>query len=194
MADEVVVFGLDGGVGVGVWKRKEIGGLISKSTEEVGKRMPDKLKKAGEGIAIRIRSIRRSLRGEKRPNISNLIDALSGAIKLDELDILDKASPVREVFKGNRTPLMVNSELQNSEAEHMVDKLVDMAKGFGRWVPWVTQKGQDPYGLETPQGYATEGMGLLIKKGLVKMTELTDGKKLFAPTEEFVGFLKRHMK
>lgn len=191
--DGIISAVVAGGVGVGIWKRKEISGLITKGTEAVGKRMPSGLKKAGEGIASRIRSMRKALRGERKLDMSSLMDALSGAIKLDELDVLDTASPVAEVFRGGRTPLMANSELQNMQAEHLVDNLVDAAQKHKRWVPLVIEKGKEVYDLVTPEGHRAEGMGLLLKNGLVKMKELSTGTKLFVPTEKFVDFLKRHI-
>lgn len=122
---------------------------------------------------------------------SNLIDALSGAIKLDALDALDTAAPAtKEFLKKSLEPgVFNNSELQNTEGESFAELLLQKAQEFGRWVPIVTAKGQEPYGF----GDDREGVGGLMKNGLVTMKELTDGKKLFIPTEKFVDFVKRHV-
>jgi len=123
-----------------------------------------------------------------------LADALSGAIKLDSLDVLDKQFPVKAEFleKALAGGVFGGSELQNSQAEEMVRSFLYKAQEFGRWVPMVSLKGQkEPYGLTTPEGRAVEGMGLLIDKGMVAMRELDDGKKLFSPTQKFIEFVQR---
>jgi hypothetical protein len=125
-----------------------------------------------------------------------LADALSGAIKLDTLDVLDKAHPATTEFveKALTSGMFGGSELQNSEAEHLVRSFLHKAKEFGRWVPMVTLKGDEPVGFTTHEGWPVEGMGLLIEKGMVTLRELDDGKKLFSPTEKFVEFVQRTLK
>ncbi len=123
-----------------------------------------------------------------------LADALSGAIKLDALDVLDKEFPAKAEFldKALAHSVFSGSELQNSQAEELARSLLYKAQEFGRWVPMVTLKGQrEPNGLTTPEGWPVEGMGLLIEKGMVVMRELDDGKKLFSPTQKFVEFVNR---
>lgn len=123
-----------------------------------------------------------------------LADALSGAIKLDALDVLDKEFPAKAEFleKALAGGVFGGSELQNSQAEEMVRSFLYKAQEFGRWVPMVTLKGQkEPHGLTTPEGWPVEGMGLLIQKGMVTLRELDDGKKLFSPTQKFVEFVTK---
>ena len=123
-----------------------------------------------------------------------LANALSGAIKLDALDLLDKVHPATAEFVGNALTggMFGGSELQNSEAEHLVRSFLHKAKEFGRWVPMVTLKGDEPIGFTTHEGWPAEGMGLLIEKGMVSLRELDDGKKLFPPQRNLLSLFRKH--
>lgn len=204
------------GGGVAILKKKEIGGFMKERALDVYKHIPEggkdalakarietdilrhRVKTATSGATDRVSEAMKSIKDRFVSKVatvstppSNLIDALSGAIKLDALDVLDKTNPVKLVFLNQALApgVFMNSELQNTEGESFVRKLLKKASESGRWVPVVVAKGQEPYGF----GDDWEGVGGLIKRGLVTVQELKDGKKLFVPTKEFVEFVGRHI-
>lgn len=116
---------------------------------------------------------------------------MSKAIKLPELDTVDEAQNITAEFLGKAlTPgLFKGSELNNMQGEQLARLFLEKAKDAGRWVPLVTAKGREPWGF----GDEHEGIGGLMTRGLVKMKELSNGMRLFIPTEKFVEFVKNHL-
>lgn len=121
-----------------------------------------------------------------------LVDAfLSQAIKLPELDAVDNAQKITAEFLGKALApgIFSSSELNNMQGEQLAQVFLKKARDAGRWVPLVTAKGKEPFGF----GDDHEGIGGLMKRGLVTMKELSNGIRLFIPTEAFVEFVKNHL-
>lgn len=104
---------------------------------------------------------------------------------------MDKAQKITAEFLGKAlTPgVFRSSELNNMQGEQLARLFLEKARDAGRWVPLVTAKGKEPWGF----GDEHEGVGGLMKRGLVTMKELSNGLRLFIPTEKFVEFVGGHI-
>ena len=114
-------------------------------------------------------------------------DALSGAIKLPELDKLDSMNPVTAqlVQDALQPGLFSRSRLDDSLAETLVRNFLYKAKDANRWVPIVVSPVDDRNIIRNEE----RGMGHLLKEGFVTMSKLDNGMQIYSPTKKMIDFV-----
>lgn len=203
-----VLGGLTGAV---IW-RKEIGGAGVKMGKAVFERMPDRMKPGMVQVGRRVEIMQENL-GAVTSGLKNRVDGAMSRIlrrktvqgempiNLGKLfkDIEDKALdalnikyPVLKMGVEINDTLRdaVESKLANDFERELAGNFLKLAKRHGEWVPFIIEKLTDVVdgGPRLNKNYDT-----MINRGFANKKVLGDGTVIIAPTQAFVGFVKKHL-